>query len=91
VDKLAGLALVPSVTGSPRLAGVPGWLDCRVIRRMETGERTIYLADVVEGAIEREVAPLTRRQMLARAPVEKLQELKRQMQRDIEVDRAAMG
>jgi flavin reductase (DIM6/NTAB) family NADH-FMN oxidoreductase RutF len=47
VDKFAGLEHRPGQTGSPILDGALGWLDCRVESRLETGDRTIYVAEVV--------------------------------------------
>jgi flavin reductase (DIM6/NTAB) family NADH-FMN oxidoreductase RutF len=48
VDKLRGLATSAAVSGSPILSGALSWLDCRVEARMETGDRTIYLAEVLD-------------------------------------------
>lgn len=91
VDKLAGLEVVTTVTGSPRLRGVIGWLECRVAKRLDTGDRTIYLAEVVESALEKAAPPLTWQRLLALAPPEKLRQLKRLLERDAAIDAAAMG
>ena len=37
-DKLDGLAVRAGTSGSPLLTDAPGWLDCRVEARLETGE-----------------------------------------------------
>src|SRR5436309_1159966 len=37
-DKLAHLPTTPGVTGSPILAGVPGFLECRIEARLDTGD-----------------------------------------------------
>ncbi len=47
-DKLDGLRVRQMSTGSPVLEDAIGWLDCRVETRMETGDRTVYLAEVVQ-------------------------------------------
>src|SRR5436309_14934731 len=47
-DKLAGLAVRSGSTGSPLLSDALRWLDCRVEARRETGDRTLYLAEVVQ-------------------------------------------
>jgi flavin reductase (DIM6/NTAB) family NADH-FMN oxidoreductase RutF len=47
VDKFDGLEHGPGPSGSPILTDAAGWLDCRVEARLETGDRTIYLAEVV--------------------------------------------
>src|SRR5262249_32598631 len=46
-DKFRGLEVQTGATGSPLLEGALGWLDCRVETRMETGDRTVYLAEVL--------------------------------------------
>jgi hypothetical protein len=77
-------------TGSPLLAGALGWLDCRVEARLDTGDRTVYLAEVLQGQVTRPGPPLTVHGMLRRAPPERLQELREQMARDTAVDAAAV-
>src|SRR5262245_14940069 len=47
-DKFDGLAVCTGATGSPLLDGAAGWLDCRVEARLDGGDRTVYLAEVVE-------------------------------------------
>jgi len=46
-DKLAGLRHHAGASGSPILEDAAGWLDCRVEARLDTGDRTVYLAEVV--------------------------------------------
>src|SRR5688500_8646848 len=48
VDKFRGLATSTGASGSPILTGAPAWLDCRVEARMDTGDRTVYLAEVLD-------------------------------------------
>jgi flavin reductase (DIM6/NTAB) family NADH-FMN oxidoreductase RutF len=48
IDKLRGLATTTGVSGSPILTDALGWLDCRVEARMDTGDRTVYLAEVLQ-------------------------------------------
>ena len=43
-----GWSHAPGPSGSPILGGAAGWLDCRVEARLETGDRTVYLAEVVD-------------------------------------------
>lgn len=89
-DKLRGLATSTGARDSPILTGALGWLDCRVEARMDTGDRTVYLAEVLDARIERTAAPLTLKRMLELAPRERLQEMKLAMERDIELDRTAI-
>jgi flavin reductase (DIM6/NTAB) family NADH-FMN oxidoreductase RutF len=85
-DKLEGLRVRTLETGSPLLEDAIGWLDCRVENRMDSGERTIYLAEVVESGIAHFAPPLTFRRLLELAPPARLAELKRQLHRDSERD-----
>jgi flavin reductase (DIM6/NTAB) family NADH-FMN oxidoreductase RutF len=90
IDKLAGLLTSTSASGSPILTGAMSWLDCRVEARMDTGDRTVYLAEVLDAEIERAAAPLTFKRLLEIAPADKLQEMKLAMEHDVELDRAAI-
>jgi flavin reductase (DIM6/NTAB) family NADH-FMN oxidoreductase RutF len=88
--KLDGLAVQIGTTGSPLLAEAPGWLDCRVEARLDTGDRTVYLAEVVDARLSRPGQPLTVKRLLQLAPPEELRELKEQVARDSAVDAAAI-
>ncbi len=90
LDKLAGLPVTTGATGSPILTDALGWLDCRVEARMDSGDRTIYLAEVVRGELLRDAAPLTARRMIELAPPVQLRQLQDQMTRDIGIDEAAI-
>jgi flavin reductase (DIM6/NTAB) family NADH-FMN oxidoreductase RutF len=89
-DKLTGLEHLTGATGSPLLCGALAWLDCRVEARMDTGDRTVYLAEVIDGAKLREGAPLTFQQLLQVAPPDKRTALKKAVARDAGVDAAAI-
>jgi flavin reductase (DIM6/NTAB) family NADH-FMN oxidoreductase RutF len=79
-DKFAGL---------PELKAV-AWLKCRVETSLDTGDRTIYLAEVLEGKLEKQTPPLTLKRMLQLAPAERLKELRDGMTRDAAIDAAAI-
>jgi flavin reductase (DIM6/NTAB) family NADH-FMN oxidoreductase RutF len=89
-DKLAGLTSQPAASGSPILEGALGWLDCRVEARLETGDRTVYLAEVLDGDLSRRTTPLTMKRMLELAPVEKKQALKNGLIQDAAADAVAI-
>jgi flavin reductase (DIM6/NTAB) family NADH-FMN oxidoreductase RutF len=78
IDKLAGLQLRSGATGSPLLALALAWFDCRVEARMDSGDRTIYLAAVVDGWVQRTAPPLTSRRLFDIAPPDKQQVLREQ-------------
>jgi flavin reductase (DIM6/NTAB) family NADH-FMN oxidoreductase RutF len=89
-DKLQGLRVRKVSTGSPVLEDAIGWLDCRVESKMEVGDRTVYLAEVVQGGVTHFAPPLTFQRLLQIAPPAQLAELKRQLHQDSEVDAEAI-
>lgn len=90
VDKLAGLACQTAVTGAPLLSEAIGWLDCRVESRMDTGDRTVYIAEVVAAHQDRSEPPLTVQELLKLAPPERRDELDQLRKRDSAIDAQAM-
>lgn len=91
VDKLRDVDHRPGATGAPILAGAPGWLECRVESRMDTGDRTIYLAAVVAGGLAQETPPLRVRHMLQLAGASERARLAEHLARDIDLDAAAIA
>jgi len=86
-DKLSGLMIRSGATGSPILMGVPAWLDCRVETSMDTGDRTIFLAEVVDAHVDQLGPLLTRNHLMKYASAEKLGDMDEAVARDIEIDR----
>jgi flavin reductase (DIM6/NTAB) family NADH-FMN oxidoreductase RutF len=85
-DKFAGIVSHTAKTGSPILVGVPAWLDCRVESRMDTGDRTIYLAEVVDGDNSSDAKPMTLERLIQRASPERLATLRGQFDADAAAD-----
>ena len=90
VDKFSGLTLRDGTTGSPILDEAPVWLDCRVENRMDSGDRTVYLAEVIEADYHLSGMPLSVQRMVAKAPADKLDQLKTLRDRDATRDAAAI-
>lgn len=90
VDKLAGLDVRTGATGSPILQQALAWLDCRVEARLDTGDRVVYLAEIVDGGLNRDAPPLTVQRMLELASPEHRQQLKDALVRDGEIDAEAI-
>jgi flavin reductase (DIM6/NTAB) family NADH-FMN oxidoreductase RutF len=90
-DKLEGLDSQPGPSGAPRLRGTPAWLDCRVEARLETGDRTLYLAEVLDAEAPGDRPFLTVSQLRALTPEDKRRELEAQMKRDSAIDAAAIA
>ena len=89
-DKFEGLRVRNTITGSPVLDDAVGWLDCRVEARLDIGDRTVYLAEVVQSGVTHFAPPLTVQRLLKMAPPARLAELKRQLHRDGEIDAEAI-
>ena len=47
------------VTGAPILEGALSWLECQVSSKVESGDHTLFVAEVVEAGVKREPIPLT--------------------------------
>ena len=86
VDKFTGLLFRNGATGSPLLPEALGWFDCRVEARMDSGDRTIYLAAVVDGRMERTGPPLTNRCFFDIAPPDKQNIMNEQYEHDARLD-----
>ena len=76
-DKFDGLATKPSATGSPLLRGTVGWLDCRVEARLDIGDRTVFVAEVVEGEVTNFAPPLMMTRLMELASPSQLTHLQR--------------
>ncbi len=90
VNKFAGLSLTATGDGAPRIAGAMSWMDCRVESRLETGDRTAYLAEVTDGKLLRRGPLLTVATLLRDAPEADRAELKRLYACDQTIDREAI-
>jgi len=90
IDKFANLLFRTGETGSPLLPGVLAWFDCRVEERMDSGDRTVYLAAVVDGQQERSDPPLARRRFFEIAPPDKRRIMDQQYEHDARLDAHAI-
>ena len=90
LDKLAGMKWHPGKTGSPLLDEAMGWLECRVEMRMDTGDRTLYLAEVIAAQSTIQAVPLTLKRALELATPDQVRELKRQRLEDAALDAEAI-
>ncbi len=60
-DKIGGLPFTPGVTGSPILAGLPGYLECQVVECVDRGDHPLFVAEVVEAGVQNSLLPLALR------------------------------
>lgn len=89
-DKLRGLPTRESPGGSPLITNALAWLDCRVETRMETGDRTVYLAAVEAGGTNGHAHPLTAGQLFANLREDQRRELDALYARDEAIDAEAI-
>lgn len=89
-DKFAGLPFRTGESGSPILPEALAWLDCQVEERMDSGDRTICLAAVIDGQLQRTGLPLTSRRFFEIAPPDKQEIMARQHQHDSRLDAQAI-
>lgn len=69
-DKLATVAHESGVTGTPLLRDCLGFFECRVLNRMDGGDHTIFLGEVVHSGLGSEGRPLWWQDLRARMPAE---------------------
>jgi len=90
LDKFDGLANETAASGAPLLDNTLGWLDCRVETRLDTGDRTVYVAEVLAAKKVLDEPPLTAKRMIELAPPDKLRRLRELRERDCAIDAAAI-
>jgi hypothetical protein len=89
-NKLSGYAVEYAKTGTPLLSDALGWLDCRVETTLDTGDRTVYVAEIVAARSIVDEPPLTVRELLRIAPPDRLKEIDALRQRDSARDAQAI-
>jgi len=59
-EKFDAVATRPGpATGSPLLDAALGWVECKVVGSVPSGDHVLFVAEVVEVGLNREGAPLT--------------------------------
>ncbi len=62
-QKLKGIKTKPApVAGAPVIADCLGWVECRVVATLPSGDHTLVLGEVVGAGVEHEGQPLTLRE-----------------------------
>lgn len=90
VDKLEDMPYRMTANRCPILEGVPAWLECRIETQLDTGDRSLYLAEIVDAGRVEGRTPLRVHQILSLANDEQRAELTAQMKRDGAIDAAAI-
>ena len=81
-DKFGELAVETPVGGGLVLPGTVGWLACRSEASLDVGDRTFYVAEVVEGRVTNFAPPLTTKRLMALAPAPLLTQMQRNRHHD---------
>jgi flavin reductase (DIM6/NTAB) family NADH-FMN oxidoreductase RutF len=89
-DKFDGLQITDSDGGCPLVGGTVGWMDCRVEAKAETGDRTVFVAEVIEGRVTNFAPPLTAKRLMELAPSPMLAEMQRLRHHDSHRDAEAI-
>ncbi len=89
VDKYDGLPFRIARTGNPILLETLGWLDCRVETDLDIGDRTMFVAEVLDGEASTGAVLKTHSLMAMLSPAQ-LAEMRRAFEQDSELDSAAI-
>ena len=90
-EKLKGVDYSPGETGVPILTGCMGYLECRVVNAMDGGDMTCFLADVVAGSANPDVAPMSWREARSLIPKEWNEAWNVKISGEIEISRGRMS
>ena len=90
IDKFRGLSLQRTASGLPLLEGTCGWIECTIIDEIDSGDRMIVLAEVVEQQVYPDKYPLRKLDAFMKLPVEIRMDLMQKATRDGERDAALM-
>lgn len=59
-EKLKASNITPAPeTGSPLIPGSVGFLDCKIVKRVEAGNHTVYFGEILAAELENDVQVLT--------------------------------
>jgi flavin reductase (DIM6/NTAB) family NADH-FMN oxidoreductase RutF len=90
VNKFADVKWRRGQTGSPVLEDALAWVDCSVEAELDIGDRTLYVAAVVDAGVSRPGAALTEKRILELANQEQRSRMEEQRRRDEKLDAEAM-
>ena len=91
VDKWDGFTGAQTRSGLPLVAGGCGFAECAVADRLSTGDRVVYLGDVLEERVHEGRAPLRERAALATQTPDAAAALRRSYALDVRRDDALLG
>jgi flavin reductase (DIM6/NTAB) family NADH-FMN oxidoreductase RutF len=59
--KICGIPFTVGVTGAPILAGLPGYVECKVVEWVDRGDHPVFIAEVIEAGVQNSLLPLALR------------------------------
>ncbi len=86
-DKFSDVALERSPSGMALIKDSCGWIECKVVDSMDSGDRIIFLADVAHQKLSPGIPPLRKVDAFSQLPLEAIQALLEKRRRDGERDR----
>ena len=86
-DKFMGLDLRHTASGLPILPDTCGFAECRIVDAIDSRDRIVYLAEVVEQRVHAAKTPLRLSDAFAALPADVVRALDEKRQRDAERDR----
>lgn len=89
-DKFASLEVEYTPSGIPVPAGTCGWIECKVIDSIDTGDRIVYVADGTASALSPDRQPLRKQEAFAALPEEVRRQLAEKQARDGERDASSI-
>jgi flavin reductase (DIM6/NTAB) family NADH-FMN oxidoreductase RutF len=86
VDKFAAQKMAISDYGNPILTEAIGWIECRVETSMDTGDRSVYLGEILDGTLNHDAPALSVKHLYEHAPASLIETLNRLYVKDGMID-----
>lgn len=90
INKFASVPYSTAKTGSPIVEGAIGWLDCRIESKLDIGDRSVIIGDVVDSNITCYGPPLTLQQLQQYYSAEIQSEMRQKYHQDAVIDAEAI-
>jgi flavin reductase (DIM6/NTAB) family NADH-FMN oxidoreductase RutF len=91
-DKFEGLELGRTSSNCPIVAGTKGWVECQVVSKVDAGDRSVYLADIIDrSAVQAEVQGLRLSVAFSKLPRDVVEALAKKRAADIQLDDDLLG
>lgn len=88
INKFEGIFYQLSPEGLPLLPDTCGWAECRIGQQLFTGDRYLYIADVLEHQVDPERQPLREQEAFSQLTADERTALDEKLQRDIDHSRS---